>query len=148
MTEQDLVIQDLKAENAKLKEQLEQQSKPTEPTDMDKLTTEMMEHICDNLCKHPIRVGQTQEELEDICAECKMGKFVCDILNTHNRLKNNKPKQYVLVSQGIEIYRTTDKEEAERMMNESNSKYYEYLQRCADEGERPADNMIYLYEEE
>ena len=53
-------------------------------TDMDKLTTEMMEHICDNICMHPIRVGQTQDELDDICAECKMGKFVCDILNTYN----------------------------------------------------------------
>ena len=86
MTEQDLVIQELRAENAKLKERLEEQSKPTEPTDMDKLTTEMMEHICDNICMHPIRVGQTQDELDDICAECKMGKFVCNILNTYNRL--------------------------------------------------------------
>lgn len=117
-------------------------------TDIDQITTEMMEHVCDNICMHPIRVGQTQDELDDICAECKMGKFVCDILNTHNRLKNNKPKQYVLVSQGIEIYRTTDKEEAERMMNESNAKHYEYLQRCADEGERPAYNMVYMHVEE
>ena len=62
----------------------EKKVKATEQTDMDKLTTEMMEHICDNLCKHPIRVGQIQEELDDICAECKMGKFVCDILNTYN----------------------------------------------------------------
>ena len=126
----------------------EKEIKAKEQTDMDKLTTEMMEHICDNLCMHPNRVGQTQDELDDICAECKMGKFVCDILNTHNRLKSLKPKQYVLVSQGIEIYRTTDKEEAERMMNESNDEYHEYLQRCADEGERPADNMVYMHEEE
>lgn len=68
-----------------------------EQTDMDKLTTEMMEHICDNLCKHPIRVGQTQDELDDICAECKMGKFICDILNAHNRLKDFEPggKAYI-----------------------------------------------------
>lgn len=98
MTEQDKKIQDLKAENAKLKEQLKEQSKPTEPTDMDKLTTEMMEHICDNLCKHPIRVGQTQDELDDICAECKMGKFVCDILNAYNRLNDfDKTQSYDLL---------------------------------------------------
>ena len=53
-------------------------------TDIDQITTEMMEHICDNICMHPIRVGQTQDKLDDICAECKMGKFVCDILNTYN----------------------------------------------------------------
>lgn len=62
----------------------EKEIKATEQTDMDKLTTAMMEHICDNLCMNPIRVGQTQDELEDICAECKMGKFICDILNTYN----------------------------------------------------------------
>lgn len=60
--------------------------KTTDQTDMDKLAAEMMEHICDNLCKHPCNAND-QEELEDICAECKMGKFVCDILNAHNRLK-------------------------------------------------------------
>lgn len=86
MTEKDLQIQDLKAENEKLKEELEQlkQPKAAVDTDMDKLTTEMMEHICDNLCKHPCN-AKDQEELDDICAECKMGKFVCDILNTYNR---------------------------------------------------------------
>lgn len=89
MTEQDLVIQELRAENEKLTEELEQLKTPKTAVDgdMDKLTTEMMEHICDNICMHPIRVGQTQDELDDICAECKMGEFVCDILNTHNRLK-------------------------------------------------------------
>lgn len=84
-----------------------------------------------------IEVGTAQDMDEDMVKACE-----------EDELEKSKPKQYVLVSQGIEIYRTTDKEEAERMMNESNDKYYEYLQRCADEGERPADNMIYLYEEE
>jgi hypothetical protein len=34
-------------------------------------------------------------------------------------------KEYILVSQGIEIYRTADKIEAETMTNESNEEYYE-----------------------
>ena len=39
----------------------------TEETWMDGITTEMMEHICDNLCKYP---GQLSEmELDDKCAE-------------------------------------------------------------------------------
>ena len=110
MTEQDLVIQELRAENAKLKERLEEQSKPTEPTDMDKLTTEMMEHICDNLCMHPIRVGQTQDELDDICAECKMGKFVCDILNTYNRLNDfDKTQSYDLLKK-LSEYRNLEEQ--------------------------------------
>lgn len=110
MTEQDLVIQELRAENAKLKERLEEQSKPTEPTDMDKITTEMMEHICDNLCMHPIRVGQTQDELDDICAECKMGKFVCDILNTYNRLNDfDKTQSYDLLKK-LSEYRNLEEQ--------------------------------------
>lgn len=90
MDEKNLRIQTLKAENKKLTEELEQLKSQLAAVDidMDKLTTEMMEHICDNLCKHPIREGQTQDELEDICAECKMGKFVCDILNTYNHAQS------------------------------------------------------------
>ena len=80
------------------------------------------------------------------CRFCKRDKE--DKFERVEMQESNKPKQYVLVSQGIEIYRTTDKEEAERMMNESNAKHYEYLQRCADEGERPADNMVYMHVEE
>lgn len=56
-------------------------------TDIDKLTTEMMEHICDNLCKHPTK-AKDQEELDEICSSCQMGQFVCDVLNTYNRLKD------------------------------------------------------------
>lgn len=47
----------------------------TEETWMDGITTEMMEHICDNLCKYPNQLSG--EQLEDKCAECKMGRFVC-----------------------------------------------------------------------
>ena len=41
-------------------------------------------------------------------------------------------KYYVLVSQGIEIFRTTCKEEAEKIMNESNKEFYNYKQCCLD----------------
>lgn len=71
MTEQDLKIQDLKAENARLKEQLKEQSKPTEPTDMDKNTTEIMEYICDNLCKYPCTC-RSDEHLMEVCEECQV----------------------------------------------------------------------------
>lgn len=49
--------------------------------DLDKITTEMMEHICDNLCRFP-KDCNDQEETDSLCAECKMGRFVCDILNS------------------------------------------------------------------
>lgn len=56
-------------------------------------------------------------------------------------------KEYVLVSQGIEIYRTTDKEEAEKMMNESNEQWRRYYQECIENGHIPSDNEVFMYEE-
>ena len=53
-------------------------------TKMDRITTEMAEHICDNLCKHPCQ-NLDQEELEEICADCELGHYICDILNEHNK---------------------------------------------------------------
>ena len=40
--------------------------------------------------------------------------------------------EYVLVSQGIEIYRTKDKQEAEEIMNSETEDWYKYCERCAD----------------
>lgn len=59
-----------------------------------------------------------------------------------------KYKYYVLVSQGIEIFRTTCKEEAERIMKESNEEFYKYKQWCADNCEYCANTELELYEEE
>ena len=53
-------------------------------TKMDQITTEMAEHICDNLCKRPCQ-NLDQEELEEICADCELGHYICDILNEHNK---------------------------------------------------------------
>lgn len=54
-----------------------------DPNEMEKTTTTMMEHLCDHLCRFPWGTGR-KEDLEDICADCKMGQYVCDILNTYN----------------------------------------------------------------
>ena len=58
----------------------------TEETWMDEITTEMMEHICDDLCRHPDQLNRI--ELDDKCAECKMERFVCDILNQYNKVND------------------------------------------------------------
>lgn len=55
-----------------------------EDGDMDKITTEFAEFICDKLCKYPCVCDQ--EELDEHCDECKLGKFICDICNTYNKL--------------------------------------------------------------
>lgn len=55
---------------------------------------------------------------------------------------------YVLISQGIEIYRTKDKNEALGIMEQCNKEWYEYCQECYDNHEPCADNEIFMYEEE
>ena len=55
-------------------------------TKMDKITTEFAEHICDNLCQYPHMADG--KSLGIICSECKIGKFICDILNEYNRIND------------------------------------------------------------
>ncbi len=60
----------------------------------------------------------------------------------------DKLKEYVLLSQGIEIYRTKNKEEAEKIMNDENHDWYQYKQECLDNNESYADNSIEMFEED
>lgn len=39
-----------------------------------------------------------------------------------------------------------DKEEAESIKNNSNKEYYNYLEKCANTGEIPVDNEVFMYE--
>ena len=55
-----------------------------------------------------------------------------------------KDKEFVLVSQGIEIFRTKSQEKAVNMVKESNDEYFDYQQKCYDNYERPADNYVDL----
>lgn len=82
----------------------------TEETIVDKLTTEMMEHICDNICKHPCRTDIDQEGLEEICAECRMGQFVCNICNSYNKINDfEKSQSYKLLKRIAELEKQLEK---------------------------------------
>ncbi len=43
------------------------------------ITPEMMEYICDELCRHP-REGLDEDDFNDICCKCRMGEFVNNIV--------------------------------------------------------------------
>ena len=70
-----------------------------EESAMDSITTEMMEYICDNLCRFPKEMNQ--EEVDEHCCECKMGQYVCDILNTYNKLNDFEQTQCCRLMQKI-----------------------------------------------
>lgn len=53
-------------------------------SETDKITAEMMSHICDELCRHP-RYALDQEELDESCANCRLNGFICRIRNTYTR---------------------------------------------------------------
>ena len=59
-----------------------------------------------------------------------------------------KITKYVWVSQGVKIGETFDKEYAYSYMNSANEDWNNYCQECYDNYERPADNEIFIYEEE
>jgi len=54
---------------------------------MDKITTEMAEYVCDLVCGKIDDVSN--DEADRICDECRMGQFMCDILNEYNRVVRN-----------------------------------------------------------
>lgn len=56
--------------------------------------------------------------------------------------------KYVLVSQGIKIFATYDKNKAIAMMYDGNDKWLDYKQECLDNHEPYADNEIEMFEEE
>ena len=65
-----------------------------EQKEMEKIVTPMVEHVCDKLCRFPKEVVDP-EALEDICAECQMGQYVCDILNTYNQVNDFQNTQCI-----------------------------------------------------
>lgn len=54
---------------------------------------------------------------------------------------------YVLVSQGVEIYRTKNKKVVEEMQKDCNEKWRKHIEKCAKTGDTPVDNEVFLYEE-
>ena len=101
-------------------------------------------------CSHAICFTNT--ETEEKWLALSFGWLVGDSLKISDYVKRHKndiiwQKEYVLVSQEIEIYRTTNKEEAEKMMNESNKSWRKYVERCIEEHEPYADNEVFMYEE-
>ena len=67
---------------------------------MEKITTEMAEFICDKICKNPINT-QSEEQLEDICSECKLSQFICDIDNTFNSKELEDALEEICAVMGI-----------------------------------------------
>lgn len=73
----------------------EYSKKSIEENEMDRITTEFAEFICDHICRYSLMV-KSQELLDNCCVECPMGKYICDILNTYNRINDfdkNKLKE-------------------------------------------------------
>ena len=57
-----------------------------EQNEMLKIVTPMMEHVCDHLCRFPWEI-ERKEDLEEVCAGCKMDQYTNDIQNTYRLVK-------------------------------------------------------------
>ena len=49
----------------------------------------MVKYVCDRLCKYPDLL-KTQDELDDACAECELGGYMCRMLNLLERVDVEK----------------------------------------------------------
>jgi len=87
---------------------------------MDKITTEMAEHICDMICGNLDDVHD-QNKADEICADCKMGQFIFDILNEYNKINDFEQTQSFKLLK--EIARLKEKEVPKRP-KEYEDKYY------------------------
>ena len=72
--------------------------------EMEKIVTPMMEHVGDHLCRFPWET-ECKEDLEDICAECKMDQYTNEILNTYNRVNDFQNTQCVKLLKELAIER-------------------------------------------
>lgn len=65
-------------------------------------STEFAEFICDHICKYA--AFHSQELLDNCCDDCPMGEYICDILNTYNRLNDfEKSQSYKLLQKIAEL---------------------------------------------
>lgn len=44
------------------------------------ITAEMMEKICDELCRHPREI-EDEDDLIDVCCMCPIATFICELDN-------------------------------------------------------------------
>jgi len=72
----------------------EYSTKSVEENEMDKITTELAEWTCDQICIYPQKI-HNEEMLTDICCECALGSYICQILNLYNKLNNFEQSQIV-----------------------------------------------------
>lgn len=114
---------------------------------LEELTTEMVGHICDNLCRHPRdtkRLGVSQDMLDVICSECKMGQFRSDILNAgkeFDRIYLKKCQEQSDFKKKIVETLESKIKEAERLMV---SKPHDILDKIAND---TAESFISAYQE-
>lgn len=65
-----------------------------------------------------------------------------------NKGEKEMKREYVLVSQGVEIMRTESQDKAVEIVKNSNDDYRKYVEECYRVGECPVDNYIELFIED
>ena len=71
-------------------------AKSIEESEMDKITTELAEWTCDQICIYPQKIHD-EEMLANICCECALGSYICQILNLYNKLNDFEKSQIAVL---------------------------------------------------
>ncbi|SHK30948.1 hypothetical protein [Hespellia stercorisuis] len=89
-----------------VKFQNEEQADDESP--MDKITAKAMEILCDKYCKYPCTVND-QEEMEEICDNCRVGKLIgIDAVNEYDRLNTFDQTQSAKLLEKFSNYQDMD----------------------------------------
>lgn len=81
----------------------EYSKKSVEENEMDKVTTEFADFICDQICIYPNTI-KSEELLADVCDHCAMGDYICKILNLYNHLNDfDKTQSFKLLQKIAEL---------------------------------------------
>ena len=105
----------------------------SDQNDMEKIVAPMMEHLCDPLCRFPWET-ERKEDLEDICAGCQMGQYVCDILNTYKQVNDFEKSQCVKLLKELAIEREKQRWiPVSKQLPELDESGYAYVMVCMDD---------------
>lgn len=72
----------------------EHSKKSINENEMQRITTELAEWTCDQICIYPQKI-HNEEMLADICCECALGSYICQIINLYNKLNNFEQSQII-----------------------------------------------------
>lgn len=80
-------------------------------TDFNAAADDIMEYVCENLCKIPVNKAYTQDDVAEFCNKCKLEGHVRSLKDVHKKFCDNVDKIYL--EKCMEVNRLTKMQQKE-----------------------------------